>query len=105
MPAYVILTREKTRNEAKLNEYRQLVPASFQKHPAKFRATKSWKVPQSKRLSSSNSPLSKMPPPGITAPNIKPLANAVSKAATTAASSPKACLLKVDPFPHTGSAS
>jgi uncharacterized protein (DUF1330 family) len=38
MPAYVILTREKTRNEAKLNEYRQLVPASFQKHPAKFRA-------------------------------------------------------------------
>ena len=33
MPAYVILTREKTRNEAKLKEYRQLVPASFQKHP------------------------------------------------------------------------
>jgi uncharacterized protein (DUF1330 family) len=29
---------EKTRNEAKLNEYRQLVPASSQKHPGKFRA-------------------------------------------------------------------
>ncbi len=38
LPAYVILTREKTRNESRLNEYRQLVPASFQKHPAKFRA-------------------------------------------------------------------
>ena len=37
MPAYVILTREKNRNKAELNEYRQLVPASFQKHPAKFR--------------------------------------------------------------------
>ena len=94
MPAYVILTREQTRNEAKLNEYRQLVPASFKSTLPNFApstaATKSWKVPQSKKLSSSNSPLSKMPPPGITAPNIKPLANAVSKAATTAASSPKA---------------
>ncbi len=30
--------REKTRNESRLNEYRQLVPASFQKHPGKFRA-------------------------------------------------------------------
>jgi uncharacterized protein (DUF1330 family) len=26
------------RNESRLDEYRQLVPASFQKHPAKFRA-------------------------------------------------------------------
>jgi len=34
----VILTREKTRSESRLNEYRQLVPASFQKHPGKFRA-------------------------------------------------------------------
>lgn len=38
MPAYVVFTREKTRNEAKLNEYRQLVPPSFAKHHAKFRA-------------------------------------------------------------------
>ena len=30
--------RAKTRNESRLNEYRQLVPASFQKHPGKFRA-------------------------------------------------------------------
>jgi uncharacterized protein (DUF1330 family) len=38
MPAYVILTREETRSEAKWNEYRRLVPASIQKHPGKFRA-------------------------------------------------------------------
>ena len=31
-------SREKTRNESRLNEYRQLVPASWQKHPGKFRA-------------------------------------------------------------------
>jgi len=34
----VILTREKTRSESRLNEYRQFVPVSSQKHPAEFRA-------------------------------------------------------------------
>jgi uncharacterized protein (DUF1330 family) len=38
LPAYLIRTREKTRNESRRKEYRQLVPASLQKHPAKFRA-------------------------------------------------------------------
>jgi len=38
MPAYVVVTREKTRNAAKLEEYKNLVPATFQKHPAKFLA-------------------------------------------------------------------
>ena len=38
MPAYVVITREKTRNSAKLDQYRQMVPPSFAKHPAKFRA-------------------------------------------------------------------
>jgi hypothetical protein len=74
LPAYLILTREKTRDESQLNEYRQLVPASLQKHPANFApsmvATKSWKVPQSKKSSSSNSPASKTPAHGSTAPNI-----------------------------------
>lgn len=38
MPAYVVITKEKTRNEAKLEEYRNVAPISFQKHPAKFLA-------------------------------------------------------------------
>jgi len=38
MPAYVVITREKTRNPSPLDQYRQHVPPSFQKHPAKFRA-------------------------------------------------------------------
>jgi uncharacterized protein (DUF1330 family) len=38
MPAYAVFIREKTRNSAKLDEYKKLVPASFQKHPAKFLA-------------------------------------------------------------------
>ncbi|MFZ0276501.1 MAG: DUF1330 domain-containing protein [Candidatus Sulfotelmatobacter sp.] len=38
MSAYVVFTREKTRNAAKLEEYRKLTPPSFQKHPATFLA-------------------------------------------------------------------
>jgi uncharacterized protein (DUF1330 family) len=38
MPAYAVFIREKTRNPAKLDEYKKLVPASFHKHPAKFLA-------------------------------------------------------------------
>jgi uncharacterized protein (DUF1330 family) len=38
MPAYAVFIREKTRNPAKLDEYKKLVPASFQKHPATFLA-------------------------------------------------------------------
>jgi uncharacterized protein (DUF1330 family) len=38
MPAYAVVIREKTRNPAKLDEYRKLAPASFEKHPAKFLA-------------------------------------------------------------------
>ena len=38
MPAYAVVIREKTRNPAKLDEYKKLVPASFQKHPPKFLA-------------------------------------------------------------------
>jgi hypothetical protein len=89
LPAYVILTRERTRNESRLNEYRPIVPASFQKHPAKFRAIHGrhqvWKVPQSKKSSSSNFPPSTTPAPGSTAPDIKPPAYTACRAAITAA--------------------
>jgi uncharacterized protein (DUF1330 family) len=40
MPAYIVVTREKTRNTAKLEQYKQQAPASFQQHPAIFRAYK-----------------------------------------------------------------
>jgi uncharacterized protein (DUF1330 family) len=36
MPAYAVFIREKTRNAAKLDEYKTLVPASFEEHPSKF---------------------------------------------------------------------
>jgi len=38
MAAYMVITREKTRHAAKLEQYKQLTPASFQEHPAVFRA-------------------------------------------------------------------
>ena len=38
MVAYAVLIREKTRNAAKLEEYRKIAPASFHKHPATFLA-------------------------------------------------------------------
>jgi len=38
MAAYIVITREKTRSAAKLDDYKKLVPPSFQKHPATIRA-------------------------------------------------------------------
>lgn len=39
MPAaYAVPIREKTRNAAKLEQYKKLLPASFQEHPATFLA-------------------------------------------------------------------
>jgi uncharacterized protein (DUF1330 family) len=38
MPAYVVITREKTRNQDQLDQYRELAPASFKEHPVVFRA-------------------------------------------------------------------
>jgi uncharacterized protein (DUF1330 family) len=38
MAAYAVIIREKTRNPAKLEEYKKLAPSSFQKHPATFLA-------------------------------------------------------------------
>jgi uncharacterized protein (DUF1330 family) len=38
MPAYVVITREKTRNQAQLDQYKELAPASFKDHPVVFRA-------------------------------------------------------------------
>jgi len=35
-PLYAVFIREKTRNPAKWDEYKKLVPASFQKHPVLF---------------------------------------------------------------------
>jgi uncharacterized protein (DUF1330 family) len=38
MPAYAVFIREKTRNAAKIAEYKKLVPATFAEHPAKILA-------------------------------------------------------------------
>jgi uncharacterized protein (DUF1330 family) len=38
MPAYVVVTREKTRDAAELEQYKQLAPPSFKQHPAIIRA-------------------------------------------------------------------
>jgi uncharacterized protein (DUF1330 family) len=38
MAAFVVITRERTRNAAQMEQYKQLAPASFEKHPAIFRA-------------------------------------------------------------------
>ena len=38
MAAYIIATREKTRNAAELAEYKKSVPATFQEHPVVVRA-------------------------------------------------------------------
>ena len=38
MAAYVVITREKTRNQAQMDQYKKLAPASFQQHPATFLA-------------------------------------------------------------------
>jgi len=38
MAAYVVVTREKTRNAARLEEYKKLAPGSFQGHAVTFRA-------------------------------------------------------------------
>jgi uncharacterized protein (DUF1330 family) len=35
MPAYVVFTREKTRNQAELERYREKVPAAREGHPMK----------------------------------------------------------------------
>jgi uncharacterized protein (DUF1330 family) len=38
MPAYMVITREKTRDTAELEQYKKPAPPSFEEHPAIFRA-------------------------------------------------------------------
>jgi len=38
MTAYIVFTRERTRDEAQLDQYKKLAPASFRQHPATFLA-------------------------------------------------------------------
>ncbi|WP_144148069.1 DUF1330 domain-containing protein [Paraburkholderia sp. BCC1884] len=39
MPAYVVITREKTHDSAKLEEYKQVAPATFEQHPVMLLAS------------------------------------------------------------------
>jgi hypothetical protein len=95
MTAYIVITREKTRSQAKLEEYKQLARSvSNNTRPpifAPFMAVvKFWKDPRSRTLSLSNSPAMKQRWLGITAQNTKPHPSPVSRAETTASSSPRA---------------
>lgn len=38
MPAFVVFTREKTRNAERLAKYKEMAPESFKEHPAIMRA-------------------------------------------------------------------
>jgi uncharacterized protein (DUF1330 family) len=109
LPAYVILTREKTRNESQLNEYRQLVPASFQKHPAKFRAIHGrHQVLEGSAIEEIvilEFPCFEDATAWYHSPAYQAAANTASRAAITAASSPRASLLNLDPVRHLGSPS
>jgi uncharacterized protein (DUF1330 family) len=40
MAAYVVIPREKTRNQDQLDHYKKLAPASFERYPTVFRANK-----------------------------------------------------------------
>jgi len=105
----VIRTREKTRNESRRKEYRQLVPASFQIHPGKFRAIQGrHEVLEGSAIE--EIVILEFPLRGrhrlVSQPRIiKRLANTASGAATAAASSAKASLPNLDPVCHTGSPS
>ncbi len=39
MPAYVVITREKTLDPTKLDEYKQIAPAVFEQHPVMMLAS------------------------------------------------------------------
>lgn len=93
MPAYAVVIREKTRNPAKLDEYKKLVPASFQKHPMKFLAlhgrSEVLEGPKCEEIIILEFPATKRRKPGITARNMRPHANTASRAETTVSSSPR----------------
>jgi hypothetical protein len=91
MAAYIVITREKTRNRAKLEEYKKLAPVRFQHtRPPIFApfiaVVKSWKEPRLRTLSLSNFPAMTQRWLGITAQNTKPHPSTVSMAETTASS-------------------
>jgi len=60
MAAYAVIIREKTRNAAKLEEYKKIAPSSFEKHPATFLAihgrSEVLEGPSARRSSSWNFP-------------------------------------------------
>jgi hypothetical protein len=46
MPAYVVVTREKTRDAAEIEQYKHLTPPSFKEHPAIIRARPTLRLPR-----------------------------------------------------------
>jgi uncharacterized protein (DUF1330 family) len=93
MPAYVVITREKTRNADRLEQYRKLAPASFEQHPVTFRAIHGrhevLEGPAIEDIIILEFPAMKRLRPGIAAPHTKLPANTASRAAITAAFLPR----------------
>ena len=98
MAAYMVFTREKTRNAAALEQYKKLVPPSFQRHPATIRTRlrfapfvavmKFWKGLPLKTSLFSSSRATKRQKPGIKVRSIRQHANGGSREETTGAFSP-----------------
>ena len=94
MVAYIVFTRERTRDQAELDTYSQEVSASLTGHAATTRAyygrQEDSRVRPSRAWSYSSFPLSRRPRPGMTAPPIARCGSTDTKAPTTAPSSSKA---------------
>jgi uncharacterized protein (DUF1330 family) len=95
MGAYVVFTRERTRNAAQMDQYRLRVPASFQQHPATIRAIHGrhevLEGPAIEEIIILEFPTyARRPRLGIKVRNIRPPASIASRVGTTAASSPRA---------------
>jgi hypothetical protein len=95
MVAYIVFTRERTRNQAELDTYSQKVPASMPGHALTPRAfygrLEVLEGARSKAWSFSSFPPSTRPWPGTTAPPIARCASIDTKAPIIASSSSKAC--------------
>jgi hypothetical protein len=94
MVAYIVFTRERTRDQAELDTYSQEVSASLTGHakqPAHTMAARKYsRARRSRAWSYWSFPLSRRPRPGMTAPPIARCGSTDTKAPTTAPSSSKA---------------
>jgi hypothetical protein len=94
MSAYVVITREKTRNQSELDQYKRLAPASFEEHQPCFALTRVdvqfWKARRSRTSLFLNSPAARRRRLGITVRPIKPHLSTAFREGITGSSLPRA---------------